>query len=82
MSRCPATRPEARYAPQGTGTITPATSAVAALDVARAKGAHALEVEFPDGDTFAPVRIRVTVRDPAAADVRGHHHEARLRARA
>jgi Transglycosylase SLT domain/D-alanyl-D-alanine carboxypeptidase len=54
----------------------------AALDVARANGAHAVEVDFPDGDTFAPVRIRATVRDPATADVHGHHHEARLRARA
>jgi hypothetical protein len=36
-----------------------------ALGVARANGARNVEVEFPDGDTFAPVRIRVTVRDPA-----------------
>jgi hypothetical protein len=30
---------------------------------ARANGAHEVTVRFPDGATFAPVRIRVGVRD-------------------
>jgi hypothetical protein len=53
-----------------------------ALDVAKANGAHNVEVAFPDGDTFAPTRIRVTVRDPATSDAEGHHHEARIEAEA
>jgi hypothetical protein len=51
-----------------------------ALEVAHANGAHSVSVEFPDGDTFAPTRIRVTVRDPATSDAGGHHHEAAIRA--
>jgi transglycosylase-like protein with SLT domain/D-alanyl-D-alanine carboxypeptidase-like protein len=35
----------------------------AAEQVARANGADAATVSFPDGDTFAPVRIRVGVRE-------------------
>jgi hypothetical protein len=35
-----------------------------------------------DGDTFAPTRIRLTVRDPATSDVGGHHYEAAIKARA
>ena len=35
----------------------------AALATARRNGAHDVAVSFPDGDTFAPVRIRVEVRD-------------------
>src|SRR5215210_1104473 len=35
----------------------------AATRVARANGARAARVSFPDGGSFAPVRIRVTVRD-------------------
>ena len=54
----------------------------AALGVARANGAHHVEVAFPDGDTFAPVRVRVTVRDAAESDAGGHHHEAPIQARA
>ena len=54
----------------------------AALGVARANGARNVEVEFPDGDTFAPTQIRVTVRDPATSDAGGHHHEAAIKARA
>jgi hypothetical protein len=50
----------------------------AALGVARANG----EVEFPDGDTFAPTQIRVTVRDPAMSGAGGHHHEAAIKAQA
>ena len=55
---------------------------VAALGVARANGARNVEVEFPDGDTFAPVRIRVTVGDPATSDAGGHHHAAAIKAQA
>jgi D-alanyl-D-alanine carboxypeptidase-like protein len=35
----------------------------AAEQVARANGAPAAEVTFPDGETIAPVRVRVTVRE-------------------
>jgi soluble lytic murein transglycosylase-like protein len=38
----------------------------AALTTARRNGARSVAVRFPDGDTFAPVRIRVEVRDPIA----------------
>ena len=54
----------------------------AALGVARANGARNVEVEFPDGDTFAPTQIRVTVRDPATSDVGGRPHAAAIKARA
>jgi soluble lytic murein transglycosylase-like protein len=40
-----------------------ALARVAAERVARANGAHEVTVRFPDGATFAPVRIRVGVRD-------------------
>jgi soluble lytic murein transglycosylase-like protein len=40
----------------------------AALATARRNGASSVEVAFPDGRTFAPVRIRVTVRDPVTVD--------------
>jgi hypothetical protein len=42
----------------------------------------ALGVAFPDGATFAPTQIRVTVRDPATSDAGGHHYEAPIRAQA
>jgi hypothetical protein len=51
-----------------------------ALGVARANGARNVEVKFPDGDSFAPTQIRVTVRDPATSDAGGHHHETAIRA--
>jgi hypothetical protein len=35
----------------------------AALATARSNGAHDIAVSFPDDDTFAPVRVRVEVRD-------------------
>ena len=43
-----------------------------ALETARRNGARAVRVSFPDADTFAPVRVRVDVRDAikAGADVR------------
>jgi hypothetical protein len=53
-----------------------------ALGVARANGARTVEVKFPDGETFAPVQIRVTVRDPATSDAGGHHREAQIKASA
>jgi soluble lytic murein transglycosylase-like protein len=40
-----------------------ALAADVAERVARANGADAASVRFPDGDTFAPVRIRVGVRE-------------------
>jgi hypothetical protein len=36
----------------------------AALATARSNGARDISVMFPDDDTFAPVRVRVEVRDP------------------
>ncbi|MBB4664492.1 transglycosylase SLT domain-containing protein [Conexibacter arvalis] len=36
---------------------------------ARMNGAEAIEIAFPDGGSFAPTRIRVTVRDPAVVEV-------------
>jgi hypothetical protein len=36
----------------------------AATETARRNGAHDVRVAFPDADTFAPVRIRVSVEDP------------------
>lgn len=40
-----------------------------ALATARLNGAEAVEVSFPDGGSFAPTRIRVTVRDRAVVTV-------------
>src|SRR4051812_5202499 len=54
----------------------------AALGVARANGADNVDVKLPDGDTFAPTRIRVTVRDPATSDAGGHRHLAAVKATA
>ena len=39
-------------------------------------------VEFPDDDEIAPVRIRVTVSDPAVVSAGGRRAEAEIRARA
>jgi Transglycosylase SLT domain/D-alanyl-D-alanine carboxypeptidase len=36
----------------------------AAVETARRNGAHDIAVSFPDAATFAPVRVRVDVRDP------------------
>jgi Transglycosylase SLT domain/D-alanyl-D-alanine carboxypeptidase len=41
----------------------------AALDVAARNGADVVSVSFPDGRSFAPVRIAVEVRDPVVVDV-------------
>jgi len=48
--------------------------------VAPANGARSVEVEFPDGDKFAPTQIRISVRDAATSDAGGR--EAPLTARA
>jgi len=47
-----------------------------ALATARLNGAERVEVAFPDGDAFAPTRIRVAVRDPAVVEVAGHRRSA------
>lgn len=49
---------------------------------ARLNGAEAIEVSFPDGDSFAPVRIRVTVRDRAVVEVGGRRRSAAIDATA
>ncbi len=51
-----------------------------ALATARLNGAERVEVAFPDGDTFAPTRIRVTVRDPAVIEVGGRRRSAAVEA--
>jgi D-alanyl-D-alanine dipeptidase len=51
-----------------------------ALATARLNGAQRVDVAFPDGDTFAPTRIRVTVRDPAVVDVGGRRRSAAVEA--
>ncbi|MGN6188418.1 MAG: transglycosylase SLT domain-containing protein [Conexibacter sp.] len=47
-----------------------------ALATARLNEVRRIEVEFPDGDVFAPTRIRVTVGDPAVVEVAGHRRSA------
>jgi hypothetical protein len=42
----------------------------AALATARGNGARDVRVSFPDEDTFAPVRVRVEVRDPVEVGAR------------
>jgi len=51
-----------------------------ALATARLNGAERVEVAFPDGDTFAPTRIRVTVRDPAVVEVGDRRRDAAVEA--
>jgi hypothetical protein len=53
-----------------------------ALATARLNGAERVDVAFPDGGSFAPTRIRVTVRDPAVFDVAGDRDEAAVDAAA
>ena len=43
---------------------------------ARLNGAERVAVAFPDGGSFAPTRIRVTVTDPAVVAVGGERREA------
>jgi hypothetical protein len=59
-----ARRRRAQSAPPRGGRVQ-ADGPEAALGVARANGGKDVDVVFPDGDTVAPTRIRVTVRDPA-----------------
>jgi len=47
-----------------------------ALVTARLNGAQRVEVAFPDGDAFAPTRVRVTVRDPAVVEMAGERRSA------
>ncbi|MDQ3675250.1 MAG: transglycosylase SLT domain-containing protein [Actinomycetota bacterium] len=42
----------------------------AAVITARRNGARGVDVTFPDAKTFAPVRVRVTVRDPIEVGAR------------
>lgn len=42
-----------------------------ALATAELNGAERVSVGFPDGNAFAPTRIRVTVRDPATVELAG-----------
>lgn len=49
---------------------------------ARANGARSVEIAFPDARSFAPVRVAVTVRDPAVVELRGRRRTLALRARA
>ena len=60
----------------------------AALETARRNGAEDVEVAFPDGDSFAPVRIAVTVARPdrrrraaRCASPRGRRPSSRRRRR-
>ncbi|HEX4806989.1 MAG TPA: transglycosylase SLT domain-containing protein [Conexibacter sp.] len=59
-----------------------ARARAAAFATARANGASRVEVSFPDGDTFAPTRIRVAVADPAVVAVGGRRRSAAVRAAA
>lgn len=59
-----------------------ALGARAARRVARANGAMAVFVAFPDAREPAPVRIRVEVRDPARVDMRGGERTVAIRAAA
>jgi soluble lytic murein transglycosylase-like protein len=54
----------------------------AAEATARRNGARDVEVAFPDADTFAPVRVRVTVRDPIPVAAGGERSEVPATARA
>jgi hypothetical protein len=47
-----------------------------ALATAHDNGASRVAVAFPDGDAFAPTRIRATVRDPAVVAVAGRRRTA------
>ena len=49
-----------------------------AVATARLNGVRLVEVAFPDGDAFAPTRIRVTVRDPAVVEVGGRRRTASI----
>lgn len=57
-----------------------ASARARALAVARLNGARRVDVAFPDGATFAPTRIRVTVADPAVVALGGRRRSAAVRA--
>jgi hypothetical protein len=59
-------RPNLRHLERGAYL---AAARARALATARLNGADRVEVAFPDGDAFAPTRIRVTVRDPAVVAI-------------
>ena len=54
----------------------------AAEETGRRNGAGEVSVAFPDRDTFAPVRVRVTVRDPIPVRANGEQREVPFTARA
>jgi hypothetical protein len=66
------------------GHITPQAykeaGEAAARETARGNGATRIHVAFPDDDSFAPVRIAVTVRDPIEVDGELVPSEARAEA--
>lgn len=51
-----------------------------AVATARRNGAQRVAVAFPDGEAFAPTRIRVTVGDPAVVEVGGRRRSAPVEA--
>jgi hypothetical protein len=53
-----------------------------AVETAKRNGVRDIAVSFPDGREIAPVRIRLTVSDPAVVSTGGRRHEAPIRARA
>jgi len=53
-----------------------------ALRTARLNGVGDVEISFPDARSIAPVRVRVTVRDPVSLHVDGRPHTAALAAAA
>src|SRR6185312_11367636 len=57
-----------------------ATAHARALATAHLNGARRVAIAFPDGATFAPTRIRVTVEDPATVEVAGQQRSAAVRA--
>ena len=52
----------------------------AGVVTARRNGVRDVRVAFPDGDEIAPVRIRVTVTDPARVSAGGRRADAAVRA--
>jgi len=52
----------------------------AAVETARRNDVHDVSVAFPDGNEIAPVRVRVTVRDPVRAVAGGRRIEGEIRA--
>ena len=59
-----------------------AAARAAAERVARLNGARSAAISFPDGRTFAPVRVRAIVFDPVELSVGGRRRRVPLRVRA